>query len=149
MPESLHTDILLVEDNPQDLELALRALRKANLKGAVQVARDGAEALQAIFGSEGEPPLLAELPRVIVLDLKIPKIGGLEVLQRLKSDPRTRRVPVVVLTSSREHRDLAESYDLGANSYVVKPVNFEQFAAAVRDIGLYWLQHNQPLTPEI
>ena len=144
MPDSARSDILLVEDNPQDLELTLRALRKGNLNAAVRVVRDGAEALDLIFGTEGGAGALRDLPKLIVLDLKIPKVGGLEVLKRLKSEPRTRQVPVVVLTSSREQRDVAESYGLGANSYVVKPVNFEEFAAAVRDLGQYWLRLNQP-----
>jgi CheY-like chemotaxis protein len=144
MPDSARSDILLVEDNPQDLELTLRALRKGNLNGTVRVVRDGAEALDLIFGAEGAPSGMRDLPKLIVLDLKIPKVGGLEVLKRLKSDPRTRTVPVVVLTSSREPRDVDESYGLGVNSYVVKPVSFEEFAAAVRDIGHYWLRLNQP-----
>ena len=138
-------ELLLVEDNPQDLELALRALKKANLANQIQVARDGAEALDFIF-CEGAHAgrAFADVPKVILLDLKLPKIDGLEVLRRLKGDPRTRAIPVVVLTSSKEQSDVVESYQLGVNSYIVKPVNFEGFAAAVRSLGLYWLLLNQP-----
>ena len=138
-------EMLLVEDNPQDRELALRALRKANLLDRVHLARDGAEALAAVFGDEtGAPPKLPESLRVILLDLKLPKINGLEVLRRLKSDPRTCSIPVVVLTSSKERRDILESYQLGVNSYIVKPVNFERFSEGVQERGLYWLRRNQP-----
>jgi len=140
-------EILLVEDNPQDLELALRALQKSNITNHIQVARDGAEALEFIF-CEGPHAdrRIEDAPKVILLDLKLPKIDGLEVLQRIKSDPRTSAIPVVVLTSSREQSDVVESYKLGVNSYIVKPVNFERFAAAVHDLGMYWLLLNQPLT---
>jgi CheY-like chemotaxis protein len=138
-------EILLVEDNPQDLELALRALQKANVTNHIQVARDGAEALDFVFG-EGAfaGRRLADGPKVILLDLKLPKVDGLEVLKRLKGDPRTRMIPVVILTSSKEQRDVVESYQLGVNSYLVKPVNFERFAEAVRDLGFYWLLLNHP-----
>lgn len=137
-------EILLVEDNPQDLELALRALKKANFANRIQVARDGEEALEFIF-CEGafSDRKIEDVPKVIMLDLKLPKVDGLEVLQRLKEDARTRSIPVVVLTSSREQRDVVESYRLGVNSYIVKPVNFEGFASAVRDLGMYWLLLNQ------
>jgi CheY-like chemotaxis protein len=123
----------------------LRALHKANLANRIHVARDGAEALDFIFG-EGTHSgrSLAHAPKVILLDLKLPKIDGLGVLRRLKGDERTKAIPVVVLTSSKEQRDVVESYQLGVNSYIVKPVNFEQFVAAVRDLGLYWLVLNQP-----
>jgi two-component system response regulator len=139
-------DILLVEDNPQDVELTLRALRKHNLANRVQVARDGVEALEMIFatGDQNEP-LLANL-KVILLDLKLPKVSGLEVLQRIKADARTRSIPVVVLTSSHEDRDIKECYELGVNSYVVKPVEFDKFAQAVAQMGFYWLLVNKPLT---
>ena len=138
-------ELLLVEDNPQDLELALRALKKANLTNRIQIARDGADALDFIF-CEGAfvDRRIADRPKVILLDLKLPKIDGLEVLKRLKGDPRTKVIPVVVLTSSKEQRDVVESYQLGVNSYIVKPVNFEGFVEAVRNLGLYWLLHNQP-----
>jgi CheY-like chemotaxis protein len=145
MNDSLAVEILLVEDNPQDLELALRALRKSNLANHIQVARDGAEALDFIF-CEGvyTSRTIADAPRVILLDLKLPKIDGLEVLKRVKGDPRTKMIPVVVLTSSKEQSDVVESYQLGANSYIVKPVNFERFVEAVGHLGLYWLLLNQP-----
>ena len=138
-------EILLVEDNPQDLELALRALRKAKLSNRIQVARDGAEALDYIF-CEGPHAArqIEQGPNVILLDLKLPKIDGLEVLKKIKGDPRTKTIPVVVLTSSKEQSDVVESYRLGVNSYIVKPVNFESFAEAVKSIGLYWLLLNQP-----
>jgi CheY-like chemotaxis protein len=141
-------EILLVEDNPQDLELALRSLRKANLANYIQIARDGAEALEFIF-CEGQfaHRNIENGPKVILLDLKLPKVDGLEVLQRIKSDPRTRTTPVVVLTSSKEQRDVIESYKLGVNSYIVKPVNFETFAKAVQELGMYWVLLNQ--APEV
>jgi len=141
-----HTiELLLVEDNPQDLELAQRSLRKANLANRTHVARDGAEALDFVFGSGSFAGRnVTDELKVILLDLKLPKIDGLEVLRRIKGDVRTRVIPVVVLTSSREQRDVAEAYQLGINSYIVKPVNFERYAEAVRDLGLYWLRLNQP-----
>ena len=137
-------EILLVEDNPQDLELTLRALQKANVSNRIEVARDGAEALDFVFG-EGEHAgrKIEDGLRLILLDLKLPKIDGLQVLKRIKGDPRTRTIPVVVLTSSKEQRDVVESYQLGVNSYIVKPVNFEGFAQAVKDLGFYWLLLNQ------
>jgi len=137
-------ELLIVEDNPQDLELALLALRKATPLTHIQVARDGAEALEFVF-CEGAHAArrITDLPKVILLDLKLPKIDGLEVLKRLKGDPRTRLVPVVILTSSKEQRDVVESYQLGVNSYIVKPVNFERFTAAVRELGLFWLLLNE------
>lgn len=145
MSESGAVELLLVEDNPEDLEMALRALRKGNLSNRIVVARDGAEALDFIFGEGSHAGRrIADGPRVILLDLKLPKIDGLEVLRRAKGDPRTRTIPIVVLTSSKEHSDVVASYDLGANSYIVKPVNFERFTDAVRDLGLYWLLLNQP-----
>jgi len=145
MSEPNVIELLLVEDDPQDLELALRSLRKANLANRIQIARDGAEALEFVFGEGAHAGRrLADGPRVILLDLKLPKVDGLEVLKRLKGDPRSRLIPVVVLTSSKEQRDVVESYHLGVNSYVVKPVTFEQFAGAVRDLGCYWLLLNQP-----
>ncbi|HXA15088.1 MAG TPA: response regulator [Opitutaceae bacterium] len=145
MNETNTVELLLVEDNPEDLELALRALRTAKLSNHIQVARDGAEALEFIF-CEGPYAArkIADGPKVILLDLKLPKIDGLEVLKRIKGDVRTKMIPVVVLTSSKEQSDVIESYQLGVNSYIVKPVNFEQFTEAVRNLGLYWLLHNQP-----
>ena len=138
-------EILLVEDSAEDLELALRALRKANLTNRIEVARDGVEALDFIF-CEGTHAgrSFEETPKVILLDLKLPKVDGLEVLQRIKGDPRTRHIPVVVLTSSKEQNDVVRSYQLGVNSYIVKPVNFEAFVAAVQELGMYWLLLNQP-----
>jgi CheY-like chemotaxis protein len=145
MSEPASCDLLLVEDNPQDLELALLALREVNALAGIHVARDGAEALDYIF-CEGPHATrqIADLPKVILLDLKLPKIDGLDVLKRLKGDPRTKLIPVVVLTSSREQRDVVESYQLGVNSYIVKPVNYERFTEAVRNLGAYWQQLNQP-----
>ncbi len=130
-------EVLLVEDNASDVELTLRALQKRNLANRVVVARDGVEALELL---EGPTPL----PKVVLLDLKLPKLNGLEVLRRLKSNERTKRIPVVVLTSSHEEPDVEESYRLGVNSYIVKPVDFESFASAVAEVGLYWLLLNHP-----
>ncbi len=138
-------DILLVEDNPNDLELALRALKKRHLANKVVVARDGAEALDFIFGTGAYADRdIANQLKVVLLDLKLPKIDGLEVLRRIKSDERTKLIPVVVLTSSQEERDIVESYRLGVNSYMVKPVDFEQFIDCVSELGLYWLVCNKP-----
>jgi CheY-like chemotaxis protein len=138
-------EILLVEDSLADLELAVRALRIANLANHIQIARDGVEALEFLFG-EGVHAgrRLDDGPKVILLDLKLPRVDGLEVLKRIKSDSRTNGIPVVVLTSSKEQNDIVESYKLGVNSYIVKPVNFERFAAAVQELGMYWLLLNQP-----
>jgi two-component system response regulator len=145
MKEADFVEILLVEDTPQDLELALRALRKSKLVNRIEVARDGAEALDFVF-CEGihVARRMENGPKVILLDLKLPKIDGLDVLRRIKGDPRTQTIPVVVLTSSQEQSDVVESYQLGVNSYIVKPVNFDRFAAAVQEIGMYWLLLNQP-----
>jgi two-component system response regulator len=138
-------EILLVEDNPADVELTLRALKKHNLANQVKVVSDGAQALDYLFGSgdyEGknsQPP-----PKVVFLDLKLPKVDGREVLRRMKADAKTRMIPVVVLTSSQEERDIAESYKLGVNSYVVKPLDFNKFVEAVSELGLYWVLLNQP-----
>jgi two-component system, response regulator len=145
MSEENAVEILIVEDTDQDLQLTLRALRKANLTNRIQIARDGEEALEFIF-CEGPHAnrKIENGPKVILLDLKLPKIDGLEVLQRIKSDPRTQSIPVVVLTSSKEQNDVVDSYKLGVNSYIVKPVNFESFAKAVQELGMYWLLLNQP-----
>ncbi len=141
-------EILLVEDNPTDLELALRALKEQHLCNNVQVARDGEEALDFIFGrGQFSGKQIEELPRVILLDLKLPLIDGLEVLRQVRADARTRHVPVVVLTSSTEERDVVESYALGVNSYISKPVDFDQFKDAMRTIGMYWLLLNRPPAP--
>jgi CheY-like chemotaxis protein len=137
--------ILLVEDNPDDEALTLRALRQHHIKNEVVVAHDGVEALDYLFNPgrfAGRDTNL--MPEVILLDLKLPKLGGLEVLQRLRADERTKLLPVVVLTSSNEERDVIESYRLGANSYIRKPVNFIQFSDAVLQLGLYWLVLNEP-----
>jgi two-component system response regulator len=133
--------ILLVEDNPDDEALTLRALRKNNIANEVFVARDGAEAIDYLFGGSDESP--REKPSVVLLDLKLPKLDGLEVLRRIRADDRTKLLPVVVLTSSKEDRDLVESYSRGANSYVRKPVDFQQFVEAVKQLGLYWLVLNE------
>jgi two-component system, response regulator len=145
MSHSEAVEILLVEDNPHDLELALRALRKANLTNRIQVARDGAEALKFLF-AEGiySGRQIETGPKMILVDLKLPKIDGLEVLRRVKSDSRTQAIPVVMMTSSQEQNDVVESYRLGANSYIVKPVDFQSFSEAISKIGLYWLLLNHP-----
>jgi two-component system response regulator len=137
--------ILLVEDNPDDEALTRRAFEKNNVGNDVVVVRDGAEALDYLFGTgqyAGRDP--ARQPQVVLLDLKLPKIDGLEVLRRLRADDRTKMLPVVILTSSNEERDLVSGYSLGANSYVRKPVNFSDFAEAARQLGLYWLLLNEP-----
>ena len=133
-------EILLVEDDPNHAEMTLRTLRKQNIANRVQVARDGAEAVEFLFANGAERN---GTPRVILLDLKLPQIDGIEVLRRIKADPRTRKIPVVVLTSSNEDHDLQACYELGVNSYIVKPVGFQQFADAVRSLGLYWVLLNQ------
>jgi len=136
--------ILLVEDNPDDEALTLRALRKNNIGNDVMVARDGAEALDYLFGTGPYAGRDAsDIPPVVLLDLKLPKVDGLEVLRRLRADARTKLLPVVILTSSNEEEDRLKSYDLGANSYVRKPVNFSEFIEAVRQLGLYWLILNE------
>src|SRR5206468_2848831 len=137
--------ILLVEDNPKDEALTLRALKKNNIRNEVVVARDGAEALDYLHaGGTGGNRNGDGLPQLVLLDLKLPKIDGLEVLRRIRADERTRLLPVVILTSSREERDLVSGYGLGANSYIRKPVDFGQFVEAVRQLGLYWLVLNEP-----
>lgn len=138
-------DILLVEDNAEDVEMTLRALHRARLTNPVEVVEDGAAALDYIFGTgrfAGRDA--ARRPKVVLLDLKLPKIDGLEVLRRLRADERTRDMPVVVLTSSREQPDVAEAYRLGVNSYIVKPVDFDRFVEAVAQVGLYWMLLNEP-----
>jgi len=132
-------EILLVEDNPNDVELTLRALQKQNLANKVFVVRDGAEALEFLFatGIYAERKI-EDHPKVILLDLKLPKVDGIEVLRKIKTDPRTKNTPVVMLTSSQEERDVMESYKLGVNSYIVKPVDFSNFVHAVSELGMYW-----------
>ena len=138
-------EILLIEDDPADEELDIHALRHHNLANHIHVVRDGEEALEFIFCTGRYLDRNIENgPRVIMLDLKLPKVDGLEVLRQIKSDKRTKVVPVVVLTSSREERDIVDSYHLGVNSYIVKPVDFDQFTDAVRQLGLYWVLLNQP-----
>jgi two-component system response regulator len=144
MTEVTAVEILLVEDNPYDVELTLRALSEHHLANRVRVVRDGAEALRVLFGEGEGAERLEPLPKVILLDLKLPLVSGLEVLRRIKADDRLRATPVVVLTSSREDQDVVAAYDLGVNSYIVKPVEFEDFVEAVSKMGLYWLVLNQP-----
>lgn len=142
-------EILLVEDNPDDVELTLHALRKEKLANNIHVARDGEEALDFLFcnGTHAERSF-EHPPKLILLDLKLPKVDGMEVLRRLKADSRTKTIPVVILTSSREERDLINGYGLGANSYIQKPVDFDQFRQTVKTVGLYWLLINQPPVPD-
>lgn len=144
MPDGNAVEILLVEDNPNDVELTLRALKKQNLVNKVHVARDGVEALDYVFATGNYANRnMALIPKLVLLDLKLPKVDGLEVLRKIKSNDRTRTIPVVVLTSSREEQDMIESYNLGANSYIVKPVDFDKFLDAVGELGLYWLLLNE------
>src|SRR5512142_1154858 len=137
-------EILLVEDNPTDAELAIRALKKSNLANKLVWVKDGAEALDFIFaqGAYAERSM-SNGPKVILLDLRLPKVDGMEVLRRVKEDERTRTIPVVVLTSSKEDRDVAESYKLGVNSFISKPVEFDSFAKTVSELGMYWLLVNR------
>ena len=138
-------DILLVEDNPEDIEMTLRALGRARLANPVEVVEDGAQALDYLFATGAHAGRnVNHRPKVVLLDLKLPKLSGLDVLRRLRADERTREIPVVILTSSREDSDVAEAYRLGVNSYVVKPVEFEAFVEAVSRVGLYWGLLNQP-----
>ncbi len=142
MSDPRELDVLLVEDNPQDAELTIRTLKRHNLANRLLHVKDGAEALGTLFPQGTQPPVR---PKVILLDLKLPKVGGIEVLRRLKADEATRTLPVVVLTSSQEQPDLEECYRLGVNSFVVKPVDFDQFNKAIVELGLYWLIINKPL----
>ena len=135
--------ILLVEDNPDDVELTLRAFKKNNLANEIVVARDGEEALEILFNPKRDDPR-QKRPDLILLDLKLPKVNGLEVLQQIKSHPQIKLIPVVILTSSREEDDLIKSYQLGVNSYIRKPVDFDKFIEVVMQLGLYWLLLNEP-----
>lgn len=132
-------EILLIEDNPDDAGLAIHALKKHNLANSLLHLHDGEEALQYLFSED-----IPHIPKIILLDLKMPKVDGIEVLKKLKSDERRKIIPVVILTSSREERDIVESYRLGVNAYIVKPVDFDKFAKAIADIGFFWLLLNQP-----
>lgn len=145
MPSAEPVQILLVEDNPNDVELTLHALKLHRLANEIKVVRDGAEALDYLMcrgqycGRD-----INDGPQIVLLDLKLPKVDGMEVLRQAKADPRTRMIPIVVLTSSKQDRDIVETYELGVNSYMSKPVDFQQFADAVHNLGLYWLVYNQP-----
>jgi len=140
----IEVEILLVEDNPNDAELAVRALKKQNLGNNLIHVEDGAEALDFIYGTGNYSSRnTGNVPKVILLDLKLPKVGGIEVLQKVKADVRTKMIPVVILTSSAEDPDIKKCYELGANSYIVKPVIFDDYTKVVSDLGLYWILHNQ------
>ena len=140
-------EILLVEDNPDDVELTMRAFRKSNIVNEIVVARDGVEALDYLFSSGTQTGRPQTMPQVVLLDLKMPRVDGLHVLERIRAHPRTRLLPVVILTSSVEEKDLLNTYSRGANSYIRKPVDFEEFVEAVRQLGVYWLLLNQPPPP--
>ena len=142
---SMSVEILLVEDNPSDVELTLHVLKKNNISNRIHVVHDGEEALEYVFCSGRYADRnIEDRPKVILLDLKLPLVDGKEVLRKIREDPRTKALPVVVLTSSKEDRDIVDSYNLGVNSYIVKPVDFHQFNNAIKDIGLYWVLLNQP-----
>lgn len=145
MTDQTYIDILIVEDNPNDAELAILALKEENLANNLTWLKDGVQALDFIF-AEGEYAGrdIEKRPKLILLDLKMPKVGGIEVLQRIRADERTKNIPVVVMTSSKEEKDIIATYNLGVNSYIVKPVDFEKFNKSVREIGFYWLVVNHP-----
>ncbi len=138
-------EIIIVEDDPNDAELITRSLKKHNLANKLVLLKDGAEALDFLFGKGSFAQTDDGKPRLILLDLKLPKVNGIEVLRKIKSEERTRKIPVVILTSSREDRDLKDAYDLGVNSYVTKPIQFDEFAKAVSELGMYWLLLNNSL----
>ncbi|MCK4678711.1 MAG: response regulator [Bacteroidales bacterium] len=144
-PDFKNVEILLVEDNPNDARLMLRALTKNKLTNQLLVVENGEEALDFIFArGKYSTRAVDDFPRVVLLDLKLPKVSGLDVLKQIKKDDRTKSIPVVILTSSKEEKDIIEAYTLGVNSYIVKPVNFENFALTIKEIGLYWLLINIP-----
>jgi two-component system response regulator len=144
MADLYELELLIVEDNDQDLELALRALKKARISNRIEVARDGVEALDFLFSENyHQSRTINNQPKLVLLDLKLPKVSGIEVMERIKSDPRTKKIPVVVLTSSNQDTDIERCYQLGVNSYIVKPVDFKRFATAVQELGMYWLLLNQ------
>lgn len=146
MSEQAEFEIIIVEDDPNDAELITRVLRKHNLTNKVIILKDGAEALDFLFGKGSFIDRHDDgSPKVILLDLKLPKVNGIEVLRKIKSDDRTRKIPVVILTSSREDRDLKDAYDLGVNSHVTKPIKFDEFAKVVADLGMYWMLLNKSL----
>lgn len=146
MSDHTEFDIIIVEDDPNDAELITRALRKHNLANRLVLLKDGAEALDFLLGQGSPVEKYGDgNPKVILLDLKLPKVNGIEVLRKIKSDERTKKIPVVILTSSREDRDLKDAYDLGVNSYVTKPIKFDEFAKVVADLGMYWLLLNKSL----
>ncbi len=137
-------EIVLVEDNPSDAELMIRALKKHNLANRIVLLKDGAEALEFLFAERGTGQQGPFAPRVVLLDIKLPKVDGLEVLRRMKSDERTREIPVVIMTSSNQERDIKTAYTLGVNSFVTKPIKFQEFAKVVAELGMYWLMVNVP-----
>ncbi|HAM99139.1 MAG TPA: two-component system response regulator [Marinilabiliales bacterium] len=145
MNQNHATEILLVEDNPNDMELTIRALKKNNIANDIHTVTDGAEALDYFFakGNYSDRDILQN-PKLVILDLKLPKVDGLEILRQIKQDERTKTIPVVVLTSSKEESDVVASYKLGANSFIVKPVDFEKFITTVKELGMYWLLYNEP-----
>ncbi len=145
MNENKALEILLIEDNPNDVELTLRALKKNNIANDIHVITDGAEALDYFFAKgKYKQRDIHIIPKLVILDLKLPKVDGLEILQQIKNNDTTKSIPVVILTSSKEERDIIDSYQLGANSFIVKPVDFDKFIATVQELGMYWLLYNEP-----
>lgn len=138
------TDILLVEDNPDDVELTIRAFEDVDLTNKIVTVRDGAEALEYLLGTEDDPDSREDLPALVLLDLNLPRVSGLEVLKRIRADDRTKHVPVVILTTSDDESDIVNGYEFGTNSYVRKPINFDAFVRSVKSLGLYWLVQNIP-----
>lgn len=143
MMDKKPVEVIFIEDSPEDADLALRSLKKNNLANVIKLIDDGQDAMEYLFGTEKKAPGLTDMPKLVLLDLKLPKVSGLEILERMKKDERLKEIPVVVLTSSNEHIDIKKAYELGANSYIVKPVDFAKFTTSIQQLGMYWLVLNK------